>query len=319
MKPPSPFLEVVPEPSSGEPELELVFARARELAEPSVENRRRVSSALRAALPQLSGSGVVERGLWAGQAPSGLEPTVWPERAPIARRPSFLRRAMRSPSAALLFGGALFGALGFWLGHGAGYRAGARGAGSPEAVAMPDAPAGSAPAAPARGAGQSGANGVESAVPTVPAEGATPAAPAALGPEAAASRTPGRRTRASDTPRASRAASDADRAAAAPVAPHGAVQSLSFRQVLEQLRRAQQHLRNGQATMSLLVLSELDRGAGELLREERETTRVLSLCAVGEHAAARDAAARLEQTSPRSIYGSRLAASCVSGDAASDF
>jgi hypothetical protein len=97
------------------------------------------------------------------------------------------------------------------------------------------------------------------------------------------------------------------RAATPPPAPP----ALNFREVLEQLRRAREQLRNGQATMSLLVLSELDRSAGEVLREERETTRVLALCSAGQDKAAREAAARLEQLSPRSIYATRLANSCV--------
>lgn len=86
---------------------------------------------------------------------------------------------------------------------------------------------------------------------------------------------------------------------------------MSFRQVLEQLRRARRSLEGGQATLTLLLLDELDRGAGELLREEREATRVLALCAAGEVAAARRAAAQLSDASPRSIYAMRLGESCV--------
>jgi hypothetical protein len=86
---------------------------------------------------------------------------------------------------------------------------------------------------------------------------------------------------------------------------------MSFRQVLEQLRRARRLLDGGQATLSLLLLAELDRGAGELLREEREATRVLALCAAGEVEAARRSAAQLSETSPHSIYAPRLGDSCV--------
>jgi hypothetical protein len=91
---------------------------------------------------------------------------------------------------------------------------------------------------------------------------------------------------------------------------------LTFRQVLEQLRRARQQLRNGQAAMALLVLSELDRAAGELLAEEREATRVLALCAAGQDKAARAAARRLEQSSPGSIYAMRVSTSCAGAEAA---
>jgi hypothetical protein len=86
---------------------------------------------------------------------------------------------------------------------------------------------------------------------------------------------------------------------------------MSFRQVLEQLRRARRLLDGGQATLSLLLLAELDRGAGELLREEREATRVLALCAAGEVDAARRTAAELSNANPRSIYAMRLGDSCV--------
>lgn len=66
--------------------------------------------------------------------------------------------------------------------------------------------------------------------------------------------------------------------------------------------------------MSLLVLSELDRAAGELLLEEREATRVLALCAVGQGKAARAAARSLEQNNPGSIYSMRLSTSCAGAD-----
>ena len=87
--------------------------------------------------------------------------------------------------------------------------------------------------------------------------------------------------------------------------------------MLDELRRAQQQLRSGNATMSLLLLSELDRSAGDVLLEERDATRVLALCAVGQEEAAREVASQLSHDSPRSIYGMRLEASCIS-DAPSD-
>ena len=70
--------------------------------------------------------------------------------------------------------------------------------------------------------------------------------------------------------------------------------------------------------MSLLVLSELDRNAGELLLEERETTRVLALCSAGQEKAARAAAEALRQKNPRSIYAMRLAQSCITDDEANE-
>jgi hypothetical protein len=111
--------------------------------------------------------------------------------------------------------------------------------------------------------------------------------------------------------RAPRPAPRATPALAEPSRASAELARLSFRQVLDQLRRAQQQLRNGQATMSLLLLSELDRSAGDVLLEERNATRVLALCAAGQEEAARDVARRLEHDSPRSIYGLRLEASCI--------
>jgi hypothetical protein len=43
--------------------------------------------------------------------------------------------------------------------------------------------------------------------------------------------------------------------------------------VLERLQRANRALRQGQAPLALIQLSELDRQADEALHEERETTR----------------------------------------------
>jgi hypothetical protein len=316
MKPASPFLEVVSSPPDPDPEVERLFASARDLAEPNAENRRRVSRALRAALPELSGSMLAGRGLGSSRA----EPPSGTDRSSIvASGPSFSSRVVRWPSAALLLGGVLLGALGFWLGHGVGYTAGVDAARQPEAGATRGelAPPDLLPIAPAAGAEQTSRRGapddVERSTPQgVPAEAVPPMSVAPV------SRPPGKNSKVTRAARATRDGSSTARASAV-VPVDGTAQSPSFRQVLEQLRRAQQQLRNGQATMSLLVLSELDRGAGELLREERETTRVLALCAAGEHAAAREAAARIEQATPQSIYGMRLAASCVSDDGATDF
>jgi len=47
------------------------------------------------------------------------------------------------------------------------------------------------------------------------------------------------------------------------------------------------------------------------LREEREVTRILALCALGEVAAARQAATRLLASREDSIYAHRLEQSCA--------
>lgn len=84
-----------------------------------------------------------------------------------------------------------------------------------------------------------------------------------------------------------------------------------FAEVLERLHRANVALRRGQASLALIQLAELDRRAGEVLREEREVTRVLALCASGETQAAKRAAAPLRAGSAQSIYAHRLEMSCA--------
>jgi hypothetical protein len=91
MKPPSPFLEVVSAPPDPDPEVERLFASARDVAEPNAENRRRVSKALRAALPELSGSALATRGRWApssrAEPPSGTDrPSIVASRPPSRAR-----------------------------------------------------------------------------------------------------------------------------------------------------------------------------------------------------------------------------------------
>lgn len=292
MKPTGPFLEVVP----GEPDVELeqVLGAARAWAEPSGDNRERVAAALRAALPAAlptaaSGSG--------GLAPV-LSPSPWPDGiAPMrAPRANAARRGVRLGRLPwLLIGGALLGALGFWLGHGVGYGAGQRDSIAPagEALSVPAADALASGVAPERASAEPLSPRLESPAVSALAKAPPPRADATTN-----ARTP------RPAPRATPAGGEPSRESAEP-------SRLSFRQVLDQLRRAQQQLRNGQATMSLLLLSELDRSAGDVLLEERNATRVLALCAAGQEEAARDVARRLEHDSPRSIYGLRLDASCI--------
>jgi hypothetical protein len=70
-------------------------------------------------------------------------------------------------------------------------------------------------------------------------------------------------------------------------------------------------LREEQATLTLIQLSELDRLAGETLREEREVTRVLALCAVGDEVGASSAADKLRAGEQSAIYARRIASSCA--------
>jgi hypothetical protein len=309
MKPTGPFLEVLSGPGDQDAEVEQVLGAARVWAEPSRENRERVAAALRGALPGLPAAG-------------GLSPALSPGlvAAPGARLPRARRAARGGGASRGIKGGARNGALGFWLGHGAGYAAGQR-----EVVAR---------AGEALASGSEAAPEMESPAPerAVNAESplerpllerplldGAPASPESTHPESAHPKSALPTERATPTStapaRVRRAAPPARAGGSAPSGEHAGVAEpprLSFRQVLDQLRRAQQQLRNGQATMSLLLLSELDRAAGDVLSEERDATRVLALCAAGQDEAARDVARRLEQNSPRSIYGMRLETSCVS-------
>jgi len=87
--------------------------------------------------------------------------------------------------------------------------------------------------------------------------------------------------------------------------------ALAFAEVLERLQRANVALREGRVSLALIQLEALDRGGGEVLREEREVTRVLALCALGDVAGARRVAAALRSGAASSIYGPRLDASCA--------
>jgi hypothetical protein len=276
MKNPEPVLSIVSGQPEPDPELERLLSAARDAAEPSAESRARVTLALAAALPGTLGT-------------DALAP---PEPLPSAALKSPLEPVAglaggRASGVWLAAGGAAIAVVGFWLGHSVGRSEAEHELRAvTQAVAQANASTPSAPAALALPAEAAAAPSPEPApVPLASADRPEPA-PRAL-------------------PR--QRGAQVLRAAAPPPEPP----PLNFREVLEQLRRAREQLRNGQATMSLLVLSELDRRAGEVLREERETTRVLALCAAGQDKAAREVAARLEQLSPRSIYATRLSNSCV--------
>lgn len=313
MKPTGPFLEVVSR--ADEPDAEMdgdvqqLLAAARAWAEPTGDNRERVSAALRSALPVLSSTSGVTRAtaLGAAQGARALNESLRPRAAPISRTPL------------LIIGGALIGALAFWLGHGLGYGSGygaaqreASSAAGAAAVATLDVGDGAGSSAPVERA-LSADPAVATGAPMQGAEATGARAPASA--EAGAAPRSRRAMSGSTRPASRGNVAGADSSALTAPAPPA---RLSFREVLDQLRRAQQQLRNGQATMSLLVLSELDRAAGDVLLEERNVTRVLALCAAGQDEAARDVARRLEHDSPRSIYGMRLEASCVSEPAVAD-
>jgi hypothetical protein len=89
-------------------------------------------------------------------------------------------------------------------------------------------------------------------------------------------------------------------------------EQLSFRQVLDRLRRAERAERNGAPELALALLDEIDQGAARtVLREERLLTRVLALCDQGDVARARQRARELAGAQNDSIYASRLRESCA--------
>lgn len=292
------FLEDVTE--HGDPELEQLFAGARELAEPSLGNRERVSQALRAALPQA----LVPHQLPSERVGAGPNASWW-------GGPALLGQSLRGGGAAratgkwLLLGGALIGASGFWLGHVVGYADAERARASTQ---LPGSTLGRAETAGGTALGEHGAAlaGVEpDAARESVRQGAAPT------PELLSSDT-------SEPPELSRPKASPARKPS-PAVEHAPAQAdVNFREVLDQLRRAEQHLRSGQSTVSLLLLSELDRHAGDVLWEERETARILALCASGQERRARSAASALRQRNRETIYAMRLDESCASQNVDAD-
>jgi hypothetical protein len=310
MKPPGPHLSVVPEPGDDDPELERYLGAARELAEPDAQSRARVARALNAALPPAAPLPAFGTNATSSSSAGSSSAALSSLRAAAAAR-------LYAPWLAV--GAIVIGGLGFGLGLTVGRT-------------EPTAPATAAQPARPPLETSSALEGVSVTPPSPRADDVanarTPPPPPEAGPDEArptatppleATSTPKRK--APSAPRgkplsASAAAQAVPRATlgGAPEArPPGA---LDFRQALERLRRARTQLEQGHATASLLLLSELDREAGELLFEEREATRVLALCATGETSAARATAERLAQRSPRSIYLRRLASSCIDESAA---
>ncbi len=285
------FLEDVTE--HGDPELEQLFAGARELAEPSLANRERVSNALRAALPQA----LVPHQLSSERVGAGPNASWW-------AGPALFGQSLRGSGAArgagkwLLLGGALIAASGFWLGHVAGYADAERARASEQ---LAGSARGTAEAAGGTALGERGAAlaGVEldPGPERVRQEAAPP--PELRSPDS------------SEPPELSRPKASPARQPSSAVEPAPAQADVNFREVLDQLRRAEQHLRSGQSTVSLLLLSELDRRAGDVLWEERETARILALCASGQERRARSAASALRRRNRETIYAMRLDESCA--------
>lgn len=260
-------------------DLQRILTDINRLSAPSDDDRERVTAALRARL--------------------GAE--VVPDRLlPVARAPLPPRAVSRPPSRAwavearglgiLCSTGIVAAALGFALGYAMGR--------------------GDAPAPPERDAARvaPAVNGLQHVLEPPMSDRSV----LALAPSPSSDSTPPASQPTHEPPVAPRStgSSSAPPSAAArrPPAPR---QQGDFAEVLERLRRANVALRQGQASLALIQLAELDRNAGEVLREEREVTRVLALCAAGDTPAARRAAEPLRRGAERSIYAPRLDASCA--------
>jgi hypothetical protein len=293
--------------------IEQAFEAARRRADPSPEDRARISERLRREL----GADVVDVLV--------RDPGVAhrsPEAAPrmVATREGWL--------AAVVGTGIITGALGFMLGYGLGSADRPEAAASPVAVpaapavtpaASPPTPAAPAvmPAAPAvtlRGPAAAPSAALPHALPAAddarrvsPSIAATP-----VRRRAAASEREARETAASATSARSGASSDPEppreRASASVRAP---AQRLAFDEVVERLRRANLALGDGKATLAMIELGELDRLAGDTLKEEREMTRILAACAMGDTEGAARHARRLLASAAGSIYAPRIEHSCA--------
>jgi hypothetical protein len=273
-------------------ELQRVLAEKNRMAAPSTADRERITGALRARLgasalpeglvPAASGAAAASGRIGVVSRADGSAATA---RAGV-RRSGWLRVVAGT--------GVVAGALGFVLGYGMGQRE--RGAAIEGAAAIVARPATASVLEPVQDAraNQSVATPPEPAPHDLRSEHA----------ERAEHASPARRG--APVGRVERAAPVEHSRSSAPDA-----RGLSFTEVLERLQRANLALREGQASLALIQLSELDRRGGDVLREERETTRVLALCAIGDQPGARRAAAPLLAGAARSIYAPRLDASCA--------
>jgi hypothetical protein len=268
-------------------EMRRVFGEARQGVTPSPADRLRISSALQARL----GANVLDLA-------EGVPPSLpGPLQAGAERSLPALSRQRGHWVGSLVCTGVIMGALGLVVGYSLGRRA---------AGSVPREMAGAA----------SGA--LSPVVPATPGpellEGAerrlalpVPDAPSASNraDDVSATPAPGR---AMPPPAPRQRVTSHERAE---LPPGTAAAQLGFAEAVERLRRANRALRQGRASLALIQLAELDRLAGETLREEREVTRILASCAVGDEAGARQAARELMESGGSSIYARRIEGSCA--------
>lgn len=288
-------------PSKGEG-LERVLAETNRMAAPCPADRARITDALRARLgPAVVPEGCAPVAADAAAVSGGRAPAPRANGVDGGARAGIGRGGWLS---VVVGTGVVAGALGFVLGYGLAERE--RGAAlDGSGVAAAAAPAAALEPAPDTASRGPQPTSSEPAGASVPREGASTASePLGESVTEASRAVPVRRAVPSDG--AGRAASVEPGSPRAP--------GLSFAEVLERVQRANVALRQGQATLALIQLAELDRGGGEVLREEREATRALALCAIGDTAGARRVAAPLLSGATSSIYAPRLDSSCARQD-----
>ncbi len=252
--------------------LETTLKLARMLAEPSMADGARVLSALQSGLAASPDAGGATR------ASSRVQP-----RAAAASKPALQGAALPQ----LITVGVVAAALGFAAGWGLRDTTRSADPAPREMSSLPPAPMNEPETMP---------ESAPPAEPTLPAERDEPGASAAATPAAAAT----------TKPRANKPAHKP----AQRVAP--AQDSTEFFEAVNLLRRAQRAVNRGEGQLALSLLAELDtRFDGKTLREERQATRALALCASGDVEAATRVARELARVAPSSIYAARLRLSCT--------
>jgi hypothetical protein len=289
----------LPTPSS-EKALRRVVLETNRVAAPTVADRERITEALRTRL----GADILPEGFVpAAGGASGSNAGTTPTQSASGVAPSAPRSLGKRGWLNTVVGtGVVAGALGFVLGHGVGQREQPAPLQPVAAIEAPEVVAVEARATPAHPLPQLEPPPVPLAKTAALTSG-EPASDGSRASRAADSSAPVERA-----PAQHRVSSRVARRGASPAS---AAPPLSFAEVLERVQRANAALREGRAPLALIVLEELERGGGEMLREERDATRALALCAIGDVAGARRVAAALVSRATSSIYAPRLAASCA--------
>jgi hypothetical protein len=266
---------------------EMTLEHAHGAREPSAADRARNLAAIRARLavvPRTPGAsvgpaGAVNRGALAHAA--GL----WSE---AARSLEVAAPPARSVWPRVLSAAVFSGVVGFFIGSNMGHALSER---APGVSAAPSA------AAAAR----------DSAAHVAAPDSAVRAQPLALVEGSSKAQPPV--ARGSKVPAKSRASKATEASA---VRAHPAESSAGFLDAVRLLRRAQRAVRMGDVAVGSSLLDQLDEGfSNDVLREERQATRVLCWCGSGDVERAQALARDLLAQNPRSIYARRMHQSCA--------